>query len=55
MVAVAAGRGPHTQLNDGYHRVMVVVLAATLILLLTPQGRSSLTHPGRAGNGGGGG
>ena len=20
MVAVAAGRGPHTQLNDGYHR-----------------------------------
>jgi hypothetical protein len=26
MVAVAAGRGPHTQLNDTYHRVMVVVL-----------------------------
>ena len=42
MVAVAAGRGPHTQLNDTYHRVMVVVLAATLILLLTPLGRNSL-------------
>jgi hypothetical protein len=42
MVAVAAGRGPHTQLNDGYHRVMVVLLAATLILLLTPLGRNSL-------------
>jgi hypothetical protein len=42
MVAVAAGRGPHTQLNDIYHRVMVVLLAATLILLLTPLGRSSL-------------
>jgi hypothetical protein len=42
MVAVAAGRGPHTQLNDTYHRVMVVLLAATLILLLTPLGRTSL-------------
>jgi hypothetical protein len=42
MVAVAAGRGPHTQLNDTYHRVMVVLLSATLILLLTPLGRSSL-------------
>jgi hypothetical protein len=42
MVAVAAGRGRHTQLNDSYHRVMVVLLAATLILLLTPLGRNSL-------------
>jgi hypothetical protein len=42
MVAVAAGRGPHTQLNDTYHRVMVVLLTATLILLLTPLGRNSL-------------
>ena len=44
MVAVAAGRGPHTQLNDSYHRVMIVLLGATLILLLTPLGRSSLDH-----------
>ena len=42
MVAVAAGRGPHTQLNDTYHRVMVVLLAGTLLLLLTPLGRTSL-------------
>lgn len=42
MVAVAAGRGPHTQLNDTYHRVMVVLLGAGLILLLTPLGRRSL-------------
>jgi hypothetical protein len=42
MVAVAAGRGPHTQLNDSYHRMMVVLLAATLLLLLTPLGRTSL-------------
>jgi hypothetical protein len=39
MVAIAAGRGPHTQLNDTYHRVMVVVLGAGLILLLTRPGR----------------
>jgi hypothetical protein len=42
MVAVAAGRGPHTQLNDTYHRVMVVVLGAGLILLLTRVGRAAL-------------
>jgi hypothetical protein len=42
MVAVAAGRGPHTQLNDTYHRVMVVLLGAGLILLLTPLGRRFL-------------
>jgi hypothetical protein len=28
MIAIAAGRGPHTQLNDTFHRVMAVVLAA---------------------------
>jgi hypothetical protein len=42
MVAIAAGRGPHTQLNDTYHRVMIVVLGAGLILLLTPPGRTVL-------------
>lgn len=42
MVAIAAGRGPHTLLNDTYHRVMVVLLAAGLIVLLTPLGRASL-------------
>ena len=42
MVAVAAGRGPHTQLNDTYHLVMVVVLGAGLILLLTRRGRAVL-------------
>jgi hypothetical protein len=42
MVAVAAGRGPHTQLNDTYHRVMVVVLGVGLLLLLTYRGRAAL-------------
>jgi hypothetical protein len=42
MVAIAAGRGPHTQLNDTYHRVMVVLLTAGLILILTPLGRAAI-------------
>jgi hypothetical protein len=42
MVAVAAGRGPHTQLNDTFHRLMAVLLVAGLILLLTPRGRAAL-------------
>jgi hypothetical protein len=42
MIAIAAGRGPHTQLNDTFHRVMAVVLAAGLILLLTRPGRAAL-------------
>jgi hypothetical protein len=42
MVAVAAGRGPHTQLNDTFHRVMAVLLAVGLTLLVTPMGRASL-------------
>ena len=46
MVAIAAGRGPHTQLSYTYHRVMVVVLGAGLILLLTRPGRTVLDiHP----------
>lgn len=48
MVAVAAGRGPHTQLNDTYHRVMVVLLGAGLIVLLTPLGRRSLGRQRRS-------
>jgi len=42
MIAIAAGRGPHTQLNDTFHRVMAVALAAGLILLLTRPGRAAL-------------
>jgi hypothetical protein len=42
MIAIAAGRGPHTQLNDTFHRVMAVVLAAGLILLLTRRGRAAV-------------
>jgi hypothetical protein len=48
MLATAAGRGPHTQLNDTYHRVMVVLLGAGLILLLTPLGRRALGRERRS-------
>jgi hypothetical protein len=51
MVAVAAGRGPHTQLNDTYHRVMVVLLGTGLILLVTPLGRRSLGRGRHLGKG----
>jgi hypothetical protein len=50
MIAIAAGRGPHTQLNDTFHRVMAVALAAGLILLLTRPGRAALDF-GRRGSG----
>lgn len=52
MVAVAAGRGPHTQLNDTFHRVMAMLLAAGLLLLLTTLGRASLGRKSEAMNDG---
>jgi hypothetical protein len=42
MAAIAAGRGPHTVLNDTYHRVMVILLVAGLGLLSTPVVRAAL-------------
>ena len=40
--AVAAGRGPHSVLNDSYHRVMIVVLLAGLLALATPAVKTAL-------------
>jgi hypothetical protein len=42
--AVAAGRGPHSVLNDTYHRVMIVVLVAGLVALATPAVKTALRH-----------
>lgn len=39
---IAMGFGPHSALNDAFHRVMVVVLAAALIGLATPGARAAL-------------
>jgi hypothetical protein len=43
MVAIRAGRGPHTPLNDTFHSVMIIVLLAGLAFLLTPTGRRALS------------
>lgn len=42
IAALAAGRGPHTVLNDTYHRVMVILLAGSVALLSTPLGKAAL-------------
>lgn len=39
VAAVAAGRGPHSPLNDTYHAIMVTVLAVTLAVLLAGRWR----------------
>jgi hypothetical protein len=40
--ALAAGRGPTTDLNTIYHRTMLAILAAALVWLATPAARAAL-------------
>ena len=47
MWAIAAGFGPHSVLNDTYHRVMLAVLLAGLALLLTPSAKAALGRSNR--------
>lgn len=42
VVALALGAGPLTANNDLYHRIMLALAAASLVILLVPAGRSSL-------------
>jgi hypothetical protein len=42
MIALAIGAGPRTELNDIYHRVMLLVAVTALILLLTPSAKAAL-------------
>ncbi len=42
MAALALGAGPRTELNDIYHRIILIVLVVILIYLLTPAGKSAL-------------
>jgi hypothetical protein len=44
IAAIAAGLGPHSVFNDGFHRVMVVVLPIVLIMLVTPPVRVALRN-----------
>jgi protein-S-isoprenylcysteine O-methyltransferase Ste14 len=42
IASIAAGLGPHSAFNDGFHRVTLVVLAVVLIVLATPPVRTAL-------------
>jgi hypothetical protein len=40
MAALAAGRGPRTASNDLYHRVMLILIAASMLLLFIARSRT---------------
>jgi hypothetical protein len=42
MVALAHGRAPRTASNDLYHRIMLILAAASLVILFIPAGRRAL-------------
>ena len=42
MVALAAGRGPRTELNSTYHLTIMLVMLAGLAILATPAARAAL-------------
>jgi hypothetical protein len=41
MVALAAGRGPRTASNDTYHRIMLTLAIASLVILFTKRSNAS--------------
>lgn len=43
MAALAAGRGPGTELNNAYHLIMLAFLGAGLAVLSTREARAALT------------
>ena len=42
MVALAAGAGPRTASNDLYHKIMLALAAASLVIIFVPASRASL-------------
>jgi Na+-transporting NADH:ubiquinone oxidoreductase subunit NqrB len=50
MAALALGAGPRTELNDIYHRTILIILVVILIYLFTPAGKEALGHAQRSGN-----
>ena len=42
MVSLAVGAGPRTASNDLYHRIMLALAAASLLVLIVPAGRAAL-------------
>jgi len=53
VAALAVGAGPSTELNEVYHRAMLVALAAGLVLLLASVERMTFGRSGRVGDGSG--
>ena len=47
MTALALGAGPRTELNDIYHRTILIILVVMLIYLFTPSGKRALGHTQR--------
>lgn len=47
IAALAAGRGPRTNLNDTYHAVILTLLMATFAVLLTRSAKVALRHGNR--------
>ncbi len=48
MVALALGAGPRTELNDIYHRTILILLIVILIYLITPAGKAVLGRAQRS-------
>ena len=42
MVALALGAGPRTELNEIYHRTILIILVVILVYLFTPAGKAVL-------------
>ena len=42
MVSLAVGAGPRTASNDVYHRIMLALATASLLILIVPAGRTAL-------------
>jgi len=42
IVALALGAGPKTASNDLYHRIMLALAGAAILVLLLPSGRRTL-------------
>jgi hypothetical protein len=43
IVALAAGAGPRTASNDLYHRMMLILIIAVILLLFLERSRADLT------------
>ncbi len=46
--ALALGAGPRTELNDIYHRSILILLVVILIYLFTPAGKALLGRAQRS-------